>query len=149
MPKALFDKMMAAKNVGSAMGATRQVWLGTYDMTLHDKYDPYGDKTTTQIIEDLTNEMTPIAYVPGTHFQCAFGHLNGYGSSYYGYMWSLVYAQDMFSLFEENGVLDQETGSRYRDIILAKGSSQDELELVKEFLGRDPQNEAFLKSLGL
>ncbi len=64
-------------------------------------------------------------------------------------MWSKVYAQDMFSIFEENGILNKETGKRYRDIILANGSTRDELELVKEFLGREPKNDAFLKSLGL
>jgi Zn-dependent oligopeptidase len=87
--------------------------------------------------------------VEGTHFQTAFGHLNGYGASYYGYLWSMVYAQDMFSVFDENGILDTNTGIRYRDIILASGSSKDELELVKEFLGREPNNKAFLKELGL
>jgi Zn-dependent oligopeptidase len=55
----------------------------------------------------------------------------------------------MFSVFDENGIMDTETGKRYRDIILASGSSKDELELVKEFLGREPNNEAFLKELGL
>lgn len=149
LPEALFNKMLAAKNVGSGMGATRQVFLGSYDMYLHDKFDPNGEESTTDVLRDMTAEMRIIPYVEGTHFQCAFGHLNGYGSSYYGYMWSKVYAQDMFSVFEENGILDKETGIRYRDIILARGSSMDELELVKEFLGREPNNEAFLRELGL
>ncbi len=149
MPKELFDKMLSAKNVGSGMAASGQVFLGTYDMTLHDKYDPNGSETTTDVLQKVQADISLIKYVEGTHFQTAFGHLNGYGASYYGYLWSMVYAQDMFSVFDENGILDTNTGIRYRDIILASGSSKDELELVKEFLGREPNNKAFLKELGL
>lgn len=149
MPEELFNKMLAAKNVGSGMGAAGQVFYGTYDLTLHDQYDPNGDLSTTDVLQDLQNDILTIPYTDDTHFQCAFGHLKGYGSSYYGYMWSLVYAQDMFSIFAENGILDKATGLRYRDIILAKGSSEDPLDLVIEFLGREPNNEAFLRDLGL
>ena len=149
LPQSLFDKMLAAKNVGSGMFASGQVFLGTYDMTLHDKYDPNGTETTTDVLKKVQADITLVPYVEGTHFQTAFGHLNGYQASYYGYLWSKVYAQDMFSVFDENGILDTKTGLRYRDIILASGSSKDELELVKEFLGREPDNKAFLKELGL
>ena len=116
---------------------------------VHDKFDPNTDQTTTDVLREVQNDILPLPYVEGTHFQAAFGHLDGYGSSYYGYLWSLVYAQDMFSLFDENGILDKKTGLRYRDIILAKGSSEDALALVAEFLGRAPNNKAFLKELGL
>ncbi|MEJ2112194.1 MAG: Zn-dependent oligopeptidase [Flavobacteriaceae bacterium] len=149
LPLELFNKMLAAKNVGSGLYATRQVFLGMYDMTLYDKFDPFGDKTTTDVLREVHNAVRLIPFDEGTNFQAAFGHLRHYASSYYGYMWSKVYAQDMFSVFEENGILDKETGIRYRDIILANGGSKDELELVKEFLGREPNNEAFLKELGL
>lgn len=149
LPQDLFDKMLSAKNVGSGMSASGQVFLGTFDLTLHDRYDPNSEKTTTDVLKEVQKEISLIDYVEGTHFHAAFGHLTGYASSYYGYLWSKVYAQDMFSIFDENGILDTETGIRYRDIILASGSSKEELELVKEFLGRDPNNEAFLKELGL
>lgn len=149
LPKSLFDKMLAAKNVGSGMAASGQVFLGTFDMTLHDKYDPNGDITTTDVLKKVQSDISLIKYVEGTHFHTAFGHLNGYGASYYGYLWSKVYAQDMFSVFDENGILDTATGKRYRDIILAPGKSRDELGLVEEFLGREPNNKAFLKELGL
>ena len=149
LPKYLFDKMLAAKKVGSGMSATGQVFYGTYDLTLHDKFDPKSGKTTTDVVRSVQNGVLAYPYIEGTHFQAAFGHLVGYGSSYYGYMWSLVYAQDMFSVFTEQGILDKETGLRYRDIILARGSSEKAIDLVKEFLGRAPNNEAFLKELGL
>ncbi len=149
LPKELYDKMIAAKNVGSGLSAEGQIFYGVVDFTLHDKFDPNGDKTTDDVMKELKDEITHYPFEEGTHFQAAFGHLNGYGASYYGYMWSRVYAEDMFSVFEQNGVLDQETGMRYRNIILAEGGSKEAMELVKEFLGRDPNNKAFMKSLGL
>lgn len=149
LPKDLFDKMLAAKNVGSGLSTLQQIYYGTIDFTLYDKYDPYGNKTTTDVIKELQNSITLYPFLDGTHMQTAFGHLYGYGASYYGYLWSLVYAQDMFSVFEKNGVMDEETGLRYRNIILAQGANKKEIDLVKEFLGREPNQEAFLRSLGL
>jgi thimet oligopeptidase len=150
LPKELHDKMMAAKNVSSGIGAEAQILYGSLDMTLHDKFDPYNENNSVDaVIRDLTKSLTHYPYVEGTHFQAAFGHLIGYGASYYGYMWSNVYAEDMFSEFEKNGVLDKKPGMKYRNIILAKGGSEEPMDLVKEFLGREPNNSAFMKSLGL
>jgi thimet oligopeptidase len=100
-------------------------------------------------VKELQNKILPYAYLEGTTMQTAFGHLNGYGASYYSYMWSKVYAEDMFSVFEKNGIMDAKTGMRYRNIILAKGGSVDEFDMVKQFLGREPNQLAFFKSLGL
>jgi thimet oligopeptidase len=141
--------MVAAKNVGSGLSYTQQVFYGMIDFTLHDKYDPTSSEPTTEIVKELQNKITLYPYLDGTHMQAAFGHLMGYAAGYYSYLWALVYAQDMFSVFEENGVMDVNTGIRYRDIILANGGSRDELGMVVEFLGRDPNQEAFFKSIGL
>jgi thimet oligopeptidase len=150
LPKELFDKIYATKNVGSGIQTTQQIFYGVLDMTYHDgKFDPNGKETTTDVVKKLQNEITLYPYLEGTNMQAAFGHLTGYAAGYYGYLWSLVYAQDMFSVFEKNGVMDKATGRRYRDIILARGGSQKEIELVKEFLGREPNPEAFFRSLGL
>jgi thimet oligopeptidase len=149
LPPALHQKMLASRNVGSGLAASAQIFYGTLDMTLHDKFNPEGNQTTTDVLKEVQNKILPYPYLEGTHMHAAFGHLTGYGAGYYGYMWSKVYAEDMFSVFQKNGVMDQQTGLRYRNIILANGSSRDEYELVKEFLGREPNQEAFLKSLGL
>jgi len=149
LPEDLFQRMLAAKNVGSGTQTLQQVFYGTLDFTLHDKYDPTGTETTTDVVKRLQNDITPYPYVEGTNMQASFGHLNGYGASYYGYLWSLVYAQDMFSVFDEKGIMDKATGIRYRDIILGKGATEPEIDLVKEFLGREPNQDAFLRSLGL
>jgi len=149
LPPDLYDKMLAAKNVGSGLATLQQVYYGTIDFTLHDKYDPTGSKTTTEVLKELQDEITLYPFVDGTHMQASFGHLMGYAAGYYGYLWSKVYAQDMFSVFEKNGVMDKETGLKYRDVILANGGSRDELGMVEEFLGREPNQDAFLRSIGL
>ena len=149
LPKELHDKMIAAKNVDSGLNTQQQVFYGLIDFTLHDRYDPNGDKTTSDIVKQLQNKITMYPYVDGTHMEAGFGHLMGYEAGYYSYLWAEVYAQDMFSVFEKNGIMDKTTGRRYRDIILARGSTQDELSLVEDFLGREPNQQAFLKSLGL
>ena len=149
IPDSLLNKMVAAKNVNSGTKALQQIFYGILDFTLHDGYDPDKDESTTDIVKKLQNELTLYPFQKGTHFQAAFGHLNGYGAAYYGYKWSEVYAQDMFSVFEENGVMDMQTGMKYRSVILEKGGTKEALDLVQEFLGRESNNKAFLKSMGL
>jgi len=149
LPRELFDRMLAAKNAGSGLATLQQVYYGTLDMTLHDGYDPNGKETTTDVAKRLQNEITLYPFLDGTSWQAAFGHLTGYAAGYYGYLWAEVYAQDMFSVFQKNGIMDKKTGKRYRDIILARGGTQEPLGLVKEFLGREPNQEAYMKSIGL
>ena len=73
----------------------------------------------------------------------------GYAASYYGYLWSEVYAADMFSGFEEKGVFNSDIGYRFRKSIFEKGGSENPMDLVKDFLGREPDNAAFLKTQGI
>jgi thimet oligopeptidase len=81
--------------------------------------------------------------LPDTHFHASFGHLSGYGSGYYTYMWSLVIAKDLFSAFDPDDLLDPTVAGRYRDRVLARGGSGDAAELVADFLGRPYGVEAF------
>jgi len=149
IPAELLEKMIAAKNINSGTKALQQIFYGIYDFTLNDGFDPDGNKSTTDLIKELKNEITFYPYQEETHQQASFGHLNGYGAAYYGYKWSEVYAQDMFSVFEANGILNPDIGLKYRRIILEKGGTVDPYELVKEFLGREPNSEAFLRSMGI
>ena len=149
LPKELFDKMLAAKNVGSGLANTQQVYYGILDFTLHDKYDPTSSQPVVEVMKELQNKITLYPYLEGTQMFASFGHLMGYAAGYYSYLWALVYADDMFSIFDKNGIMDKATGLRYRDIILANGSSRDELEMVVEFLGRQPSQDAFFKAIGL
>ena len=141
--------MIAAKNVGSGLDTQQQIFYGLIDMTLHDGYDPENDKSTSELIEELQNEHTIFPYLKGTHFEASFGHLDGYAAGYYGYLWSKVYAEDIFSQFEKEGVLNPETGERYLETILSKGGSENEFDMLKNFLGREENQDAFLKSLGI
>jgi len=148
-PDELLENMLKAKNVSSGIATLQQVFYGTLDMTLYDGFDPEGEKTTTDVVRELQNSITLYPYTEGTTMQTSFGHLNGYASSYYGYLWSLVIAQDLFSKFEEEGIMSQERGAKYRNLILAPGGSKEPMELIEDYLGRKPNNAAFLRSLGL
>jgi Zn-dependent oligopeptidase len=75
--------------------------------------------------------------------------MGGYDASYYGYMWSEVFGDDMFSKFEQVGVTNPEVGMAYREAVLAKGGTVDGDQLLRDFLGREPNNEAFLRKLGI
>ncbi len=152
LPKELFDKMLATKNLGSGLFAQSQLFYAIYDLTLHDTYQPENrenSENTTDILKKLQNNYTQFPYTEGTHFQAAFGHLMGYAASYYGYMWAKVYAEDCAAKFEENGMFDLATGKKFRESILAKGGSTEEFSQIVEFLGREPNSKAFLKSLGI
>ena len=147
MPQSLIDGMIAAKNLQSGMKTESQIYLGLMDQAFHTDKDGVVD--TTQVGYDVYDRTRMYTHTPGTWYQGGFGHLTGYQAGYYGYMWSLVYAQDMFQRFKELGMLDQEAGRYYRDKILAKGGTLDGLDLVEGYLGRAPSMDAFLESLGL
>ncbi len=149
LPENLHNKMIKAKNVGSGLQNLQQIFYGILDMTYHDKYDAAGEKSTTEIVRELQNEITLYKFQEGTHFEAGFGHLNGYAAGYYSYLWAKVFSEDMFSVFEENGIMDQKTGLKLKEIVLERGSTIDEMEIVKEFLGREPSEEAFIRSIGL
>lgn len=150
LPEDLHQKMVQARNVGSGLFTQQQIFYGILDMTYHDQYDPENSaESTTDIVRKLQNQLTQFEYMEDTHFQAGFGHLFGYAAGYYGYLWAKVYAEDMFSVFQENGVLNRENGLKFRKKVLSKGSSKEEIKIVRDFLGRDAQYLAFLKSIGI
>ncbi len=150
-PDALLVGMIAARNMGSGMAAERQFYYGLFDLRCH--LDPAGKLDTTQLAMDLWDPKKDgvelYEPVPETYFQASFGHLMGYQAGYYGYQWSLVYACDMFQRFKELGMLSPAAGMYYREKILSRGGTADGLDLVKDYLGREPSKEAYLKHLGL
>jgi thimet oligopeptidase len=148
LPEALFNKLKEAQLIGSSHLSMRQLYMGIVDFTFADKYDSIKGKDLTQVSKDLY-AITQLPFAEGSHFICSFTHLTSYGANYYGYLWSKVFAQDMFTVFQKNGVMDTKTGKRYRKEILEKGASTEEMTLVRNFLGREPNSNAFLKSLGI
>lgn len=146
-PDELLAGLLKAKYLGSGMKAERQIYYGMVDMTYHTDVD--GKVDTTKVGNDLSGEIELYQPVPNTYFQASFGHLTGYQAGYYGYLWSLVYAQDMFERFKQLGMLNPKAGMYYRKKILARGGSMDEMDMVKDYLGREPRMEPFLRRLGL
>lgn len=149
-PKALFDSKRKAKNVSSGLSAQRKLRYCIYDMNLYNKYNPNQPLNTDELWKEIDTKMGVMdSYVDGTHPQASWIHINNNPVYMYGYLWSEVYAQDMFTVFEENGLRDIETGKKYRKLILANGGQRDIDEAVAEFLGRPTNNKAYIKSLGL
>ena len=145
LPQELLDSMVAAKNLNSGLTTSRQLFFASLDFAYHS---PGFDGDTTKGVESL-HQITGFPYLPGTHFQSGFGHLFGYDAGYYGYLWSHVFGDDMYTQFEDAGALDSETGRRYRTTVLERGGAVDGDQLIRNFLGREPNNEAFLRGLGL
>lgn len=147
IPDDVIKGMVAARTLGSGIETQGQLFLGMMDQAYHTA--PGGAVDTTKVGLEVYAKATLYKPVDGTAFQAAFGHLNGYHGAYYGYLWSLVFAQDMFQRFEELGILSPEAGKYYRDKVLSRGGTLDEMEMLRGYLGREPKMDAFLKHLGL
>lgn len=148
LPLSLFTKMKKAQLVNAGGYYMRQVSLGITDFTYEDKFNETKNKSIMEVSRE-TYSLVQMPFPEGSHFICSFTHLNGYAANYYGYLWSRVYAQDMFSVFKKKGVMDKTTGIRYRKEILEAGASRPELKSVEIFLGRKSNSTAFLESLGV
>jgi len=146
LPDLLINRLIKTRLFGEAHGTVRQLILGLYDLEIHTKKQVNLNSTYARMLKSFTKISPP----KNQRFIAGFGHMaHGYAAGYYGYMWSKVYAQDMFSRFEKEGVMNKKAGADYRKLILEKGSSEEELKLVEQFLGRKPNNKAFLRSLGI
>ncbi len=146
LPKEIVAKMLAARNADSGLIYLRQNFFATYDMTLHTAAEL---PDTTALYAKLMKEVSLIPMSAGVMPESSFTHLMGYDAGYYGYLWSEVYAQDGFSRFEKEGLLNEKTGRDYRREVLERGGSRDEGVSLRAFLGREPSDAAFLKGIGL
>jgi len=147
LPDEMVEKLIKSKNANAGVFNLRQIFLGSFDFTIHTQ-----DKAcTAEIFSDLSQKILTIPQTKDTNMPAAFGHLaGGYDAGYYGYLWSEVYSMDMFySQFKKNGIMNEEIGKSYRNNILKPGGSQDAMDMLTKFLGRPPNEEAFLKSKGL
>lgn len=147
LPDSLLEKMIAAKHVGDGVYWERQIFLASVDM----KYHTSGEAVdTTAIWRELEPKIMLMNAMEGEQPQATFGHLmGGYEAGYYGYLWSKVYAQDMFTVFQKEGLDSPTAGLRYREWILQPGGTVEPDVLLRNFLGREPNAEAFYKSMGL
>ncbi|MCJ2531850.1 MAG: Zn-dependent oligopeptidase, partial [Candidatus Thermoplasmatota archaeon] len=138
IPAELVERMRGADALGRGLAVRRQMFLAALSLNYYLR-DPEG-LDTTAVAKELQRKYDILPWYEGTHFQCNFGHLNGYSAIYYTYMWSLVIAKDLFTRFQAQGsLLDPAEGDRYRRLILAPGSARSAAELVETFLER-PRN---------
>jgi oligopeptidase A len=149
MPRALFDKMLAAKNFQSGLQTLRQVEFALLDMRLHTEADAAG--RVLAVCDEVRQEvavMSPPAFARTPH---TFTHIfaGGYAAGYYSYKWAEVLSADAWSAFEEAGVLDVATGRRYRQEVLEVGGSRPALASFQAFRGREPRIDALLRHQGM
>lgn len=138
----LAGKLKAAHNFGRGIRYARQLLYASFDMTIYNA-SPGDPLSVWQRMEGAT----PLGYVEGTQFPGSFNHvMSGYGAGYYGYMWAEVLALDMLTAF--NGkLLNPQVGARYRQKILSRGSELPGMEMVRGFLGREPNSKAFFAEI--
>jgi len=155
LPKALFDKMLAAKNFQSGMQTVRQLEFSLFDLLLHMDFDP-ASQHVMDLLGEVRKEVAVLVPPEWHRFPNSFSHIfaGGYAAGYYSYKWAEVLSADAFAAFEESGrpkgsVLDAETGERFWNEILAVGGSRPALDSFKAFRGREPQVDALLRHSGM
>ena len=156
LPRALFDKMIAAKNFQSGLQTLRQIEFSSFDMHLHDDFDPNGDRTALDLINEIRQQVAVLIPPAYNRFPNNFSHIfaGGYAAGYYSYKWAEVLSADAYALFEDEaegygGVLNPEVGHRFWSEILAQGGARPALESFKAFRGREPTIDALLRHNGM
>jgi oligopeptidase A len=155
IPDHLVEQLVAARDLNVGVFTLRQIQFGVLDMGLHgprrpeDGQLPDGGRDLDAILR-RAERVSMFDHVEGTFMPAAFGHLlGGYDAGYYGYLWSKVYGDDMFSKFVADGVTNPTVGRAYRTEILERGGSRPATAMLEDFLGRQPSNESFLADLGI
>lgn len=142
VPDAMVEQAKAAKQYGKGSQFGRQHLYASYDIALHQSPKPEPLPLWAKM-----EGATPLGHVQGTMFPAGFAHIaGGYGAGYYGYLWSLVVAMDLRTAFAADK-LDAAVGKRYRDLVLGQGAQEPAPELVKDFLGRESNSQAFFEYL--
>ncbi len=146
LPDKLIDAIIELRNFDSGMFVNQQAMYARLSLGCFDGIctNVYG--LMKQLYEE---QLGHVRFEPEDRWYAAFGHLTGYGAKYYGYLWSKVFALDLFDHIRTKGLLNPEVGMRYRTLILQPGGTKDPNELLKDFLGRAPTQEAFLHDMGL
>lgn len=151
LPRELFTKMLAAKNFQSGLQTMRQLEFALFDLHLHFDFDPQGPSTPLDLLQRVRERVAVILPPAYNRFPNNFSHIfaGGYAAGYYSYKWAEVLSADAYSLFEEHGVLDPETGKRFWNEILGVGGSRPAIESFIAFRGREPKIDALLRHNGM
>ncbi|WP_300330066.1 M3 family metallopeptidase [Accumulibacter sp.] len=152
LPRALFDKMLAARNFQSGMQTLRQVEFALFDLLLHSTFDPAGERSVLDLLNEVRREVAVIVPPEWHRFPHSFSHIfaGGYAAGYYSYKWAEVLSADCYSAFEEAGsAFDRTTGERFLNEILAVGGSRPAIDSFLAFRGRAPTVDALLRRSGM
>ena len=151
LPDTLFNKMLAAKNFQAGMMTVRQLEFSLFDFRIHKDYDPEKGARIYPILEQVRAQVAVINPPKFNRFAHSFSHIfaGGYAAGYYSYKWAEVLSSDAFSLFEEKGIFNPETGKLFLTTILETGGSEDAMALFIKFRGRKPTIDALLKHNGI
>ena len=149
LPRALFDSMVAARHFQGGLKLLRQCEFALFDMRLHAEGATAA--RVQAICDEVNSEIQPMRAPDFLRYANTFGHLfdGGYAAGYYGYAWAQVLSADAYGAFEESGVFDANTGTRFLEQVLAVGGSRPALESFRAFRGRDPSLDALLRHQGL
>jgi len=150
MPRAMFDRLVAAKNFQSALQFVRQLEFAIFDMRLHAGFDP-GKDDVLALLDEVRRDVAVLPAPAYQRFPHQFSHIfaGGYAAGYYSYKWAEVLSADAFGAFEEEGVLNPAVGERFRREVLASGGSRPAIESFIAFRGRKPQIDALLRHNGM
>ncbi|MBK7900330.1 MAG: M3 family metallopeptidase [Azonexus sp.] len=152
LPRALFDKMLAARNFQSGLQTVRQLEFSLFDMLLHADFDPAGEGSGMALLETVRNEVAVIRPPAWQRFPNSFSHIfgGGYAAGYFSYKWAEVLSADAYAAFEEAGdPFDAATGRRFLEEILSVGGARPALESFTAFRGREPRVDALLRHSGM
>ncbi|MGZ8226026.1 MAG: oligopeptidase A [Methylococcaceae bacterium] len=151
LPEELFNKMLAAKNFQAGMMMVRQLEFSLFDFRIHCDYDPEKGGRIYEILDEVRKQVAVVEPPKFNRFAHSFSHIfaGGYGAGYYSYKWAEVLSSDAFSLFEEKGIFDSETGHAFLTNILEQGGSRNAMELFINFRGRKPTTDALLRHNGI
>jgi oligopeptidase A len=147
----MYQRMRGAKNFQSAMQMVRQLEFAIFDFRLHLEYDPDRGGRVYELLDQVRDQVAVIKPPELNRFAHGFSHIfsGGYAAGYYGYKWAEVLSADAFSLFEERGLFDADTGLAFREGILEQGGSVDAMDLFVGFRGREPSIDALLRHTGI
>ena len=152
LPRALFDRMLAAKNFQSGLAMLRQIEFSVFDMRLHSDFDPASRRSALELLQEVRARIAVLHPPEYNRFPNSFSHIfaGGYAAGYYSYKWAEVLSADAYGAFEESAsVTDALTGARFRDEVLAVGGSRPAAESFRAFRGREPRVDALLRHNGM
>lgn len=140
VPEELFLAMRRSRAFGRALATERQIALATLDFEYHTRRPPFD---TDAVLAEVMASTQSFVYLPNTHFQATFGHLMGYDAGYYGYQWALAIARDVLTRFAAEGFMNPVTAADWLRTVLSRGAGASENDLIRDFLGRETNLDAY------